>query len=332
VIAEPAHHANRSAGRPRSRFFAEARRIAQDMQPDMAAAFLESVERLQDRIDETELRSALASGRIEAIESAMQVGAAMTVADAAAIEAGLRTVTTATGRRGSEILEGVVGVEVRFNSVNPRAAIWARDRAATLVQGVREEVREAIRLITTTGQLEGLTTVQQARAIRQIVGLPAPWAGAPSRLRQEILDGQAGAATRRRLSAVDRSRIRSRIARGTVTEAFADEMAETYQARLISRRARNIAQEQTQAASNRGLLESWQQAQEGEVLPGAARKHWIVTPDDRLEHQDVPGLNPGGRAMDELFVTPEGPTETPPSRPGCRCGMGLTFPGSGGLL
>ena len=61
------------------------------------------------------------------------------------------------------------------------------------------------------------------------------------------------------------------------------------------------------------------------VLPQDSRRFWIVTPDEKLSeaHAQIPAMNPDGRGMEEVFDTTEGPFMFPPSRPACRCGIGL---------
>jgi hypothetical protein len=322
---------NQSRGRPRSRFFAITHRIADRFGPAAAAAFIESITRLQEGIDAAELRSAIAAGSIAQIESAVSPSRLQSLfAGGDSLQEVLTRTAQTTGRAGADVLTGVLDVRVRFNALDPNVVMFARQQSAQLVVAVTEDVREAIRIVTAVGSAEGLTTVQQARAIREIVGLPPNWARAPLNLRNEILEGNFNET--RRLSATDKAQIRSRIARGTVTEEFADRMQTRYSRSLLNRRAQNIARTETIRSGNHGQHEGWRQAINDGHLPDTARRHWVVTPDDLLEHWMVPGMNSDGRGMDEMFDTPEGPVLNPPSRTNCRCGVGLSFPGLRGVL
>ena len=248
------------------------------------------------------------------------------------MEGALLGASTTTGRAGADVLSGATGTTVRFNALHPDVVLFARQQAGELVVQVSEDVREAVRIMLAIGQAEGLTVVQQARAIREVVGLPPTWAAAPSNLRREIMDGHAAAATSRRLSAVEKAQIRSRIAKGTVTESFAESMQARYSESLVNRRARNIARTETLRASHHGQRMGWEQAMQDGALPRTARRVVVVTPDHRLEHWMVPGMNEGGRGIDEPFQAPEGSFMNPPFRPLCRCGVGLIFPGYEGVL
>jgi hypothetical protein len=323
----------RNAGRPRSRSFWVARRIAARFGPKVAAAYLTAVARLRAGIDDVALRSAVASGDLNMIMAAIaptRLGALFQGRDALADM--LRRTAAATGRAGADVLQGATGLTVQFNVVHPNVVMFARERSASLVVAITEDVREAVQIVIAAGASEGLTTVQQARAIREIVGLPPNWAAAPSNLARELRDGTF--TSTRRLSAIDKARIAKRLREGTVTEEFIAEMRDRYAASLTNRRALNIARTETMAASNHGLRESWHQAIRQGVLPDTARRRWIVTPDDRLrpDHAAVPGMNPDGVPIDGAFSTPLGPSEGPPLEPNCRCGEGLTFPGHEGML
>jgi hypothetical protein len=228
--------------------------------------------------------------------------------------------------QGSQTILTRHGLAARFNAVHPNVVNYARSQAAELVVAVPQETKRVIAEVIALGAEHGLTTVQQARAIREVVGLPPGWAQAPMNLSQEIRAGRARAATSRRLSAVTKQQIRSRIAAGTVTEAFVQDVSAEYAASLVNRRAQNIARTESLRAANHGLTESWRQARAEGVLPETARRFWIVTPDDRLRpsHAQIPKLNARGRELDEPFLLADGRrVQHPPADPNCRCSVGL---------
>lgn len=320
-------------GRPRSRFFEIAQRISDRFGPLVAASFVEAITRLQAGIDDAALRSAIASGNLDLIEAAVaptRLSALFLGGNALADQ--LQRTAAATGQAGAEVLSGVTGIEVGFNSVHPNVVMFARAQAAELVKQVTEDVQEAIRIVVATAQAEGLTTVQQARAIREVVGLPPNWVNAPLNLARELREGTF--TETRRLSAIDKAQIRKRIREGTVDEAFVEQMERRYAESLTNRRALNIARTETQRAANHGQREGWKQARDQGVLPDTARRVWIVTPDDRLRetHAAVPTLNPGGVGLEEPFETPLGAVMGPPLETNCRCGEGLIFPGQPGVI
>lgn len=297
----------------------------------MRRAFIAAVGRIRDQVNLGRLRAALAGGDVKKVQDIAGAGRVRSVLsnDEAFMRSFQRTVT-ASGVAGADVLSGVVGVEVQFNARDPRVVQFAREQSSEMVRHISEGAREAVRVMIAAGADLGITTVQQARAIREAVGLPPNWATAPMNLRNEILSGQAGNATARRLSATDKAQIRSRISNETVTEEFANEMAVKYEKSLINRRAQNIARTETLRAAHAGQHIGWKQAIEDKVLPSTTRRIWIITPDERLseEHEQIPALNPDGRGMEEPFLTlgPQGAFDYPPIRTNCRCGVGLVFP------
>lgn len=316
-------------GKPASRFYQIAHRIAGRFEPKVQKTFVSAVGRLKDQIDMVELRQATASGNLSQIEMAAGSGRLQAILlGGGELEDSFKTTSTLTGRAGMDVLEDVTGLDAQFNARHPNVVLHAREQGSTLVAAVGDDVKEAIRIIVAAGADLGLTTTQQARAIREVVGLRPGHVMAPSNLADEIRAGHAAAATSRRLSAVDKARIRSHIAKGTVTEEFIDEMRENYSFSLLNRRAQDIARTETLRSANFGQREAWRQAVEQEVLPANVRRVAVVTPDDRLRftHAQVPQMNPNGVGLEEPFQTPFGPLMGPPWETNCRCGEGLVFP------
>lgn len=325
---------NRAAG-PSSRIHLIAHRIADRFGPVIAGAFMTALSRLDAGIDDVELTSAVASGDINAIAAAIgpsRLGAIF--AGGYSLSTVLQNTAGAMGRAGADVLTEVTGIQASFNAIDPNVVMFARERAARLVVDVTEDVIEAVRIVIAAGAAEGLTTVQQARAIREVVGLPPNWAEAPSRLASELRAGRFTSS--RRLSAIDKARIRKRLKEGTITEDFISEIQANYARSLTNRRALNIARTESATSANHGMRTGWRQAREQGVLSEDVKRVVIVTPDERLRtsHAAVPGMNKGGVGLDEPFKTPWGPLMGPPWDPdpyNCRCGEGLIFPGGGVL-
>lgn len=312
---------------PPLEFYRSIRRIAARFEPTIERAMMRALDRLRARIDAGLLRDAIASGDPVSIRKAIFADEFGLLLTQTGVEGGLVAATQAAGRGAAELVSRATGLEFAFRDVDPAAVLFARTRVAELVVAVTEDVKEGIRIVTALGERIGLTVDQQARAIRELVGLPPPWVEAPTRLGQEIRDGRPN--LDRRLSAVDKQRIRKRVREGTADEAFIAEIEERYAHSLRTLRARTIARTETARASSFGQRTAWRQAQEENVLPRTARRVWIVTPDDRLRytHAQVPGMNPEGVEIDGgVYDTPLGPSSGPPLEPNCRCSEGLIFP------
>lgn len=319
-------------------FYRIARRIARRFGPRVAQLFTRAFARIQNQIDTTALRGILDGADLTDPATLANIQATVLVSRLGAIISGdlqsvLLETMTATGSAGADVLSEATGLRFRFNDRDVNTVLFARTQTANLVVQVTDATKEAIRIITAAGADLGLTVDQQARAIREFVGLPPNWVRAPLNMERELRAGSTSV-LRRRWSAVDKAKIRSRIKKGTVDDAFVSQMRKRYTESLINRRSLNIARTETLRASHAGQREAWRQAVTEKVLPQTARRFWIVTPDDRLRdtHAAVPEMNPEGVGLDDAFETPLGPSLGPPLEVNCRCGEGLQFPGQPGVL
>lgn len=337
TLACPAHGTVHlaSPGQPRSRFFEVAHRIAERFEPEIAEAFLEAIENLRENVDMDALISAIRANDLSAVEAALGTEAlAKKLDETTALRDAFARLFTATAEASSEVLSAH-GMALEFRALNPLAIQFARSQTATLVTRVSADQRIAIRGIMGRAFEEGIPPRESARLIHRIVGLRHDHATAPLSLAEEIRSGQAAAATSRRLDAITKARIRSRIDAGTVTETFIDEVVETYTHALRRYRAESISRTETIRSSSGATEESWRIGQRQGVISQEAVKVVIVTPDDRLRatHAAVPGMNPDGVPVAAPFNTPWGPLFYPPWEVNCRCGIGLIpNPGQAGIL
>lgn len=328
----PAVHA--TSGRPRSGIFWIVQRIADNYGARLAGIVYRAIGVLRNTIDMSVLESAVAGGNADAILAALGGRSFLEleyiVGDKTLAEL-LEVPSVAAGRASASVLEDFTGLGFSFNATDPNVVMYARRQSSRLIVQVADDVREGVRVVVSLGAARGLTVEQQARAIRNIVGLPPNWAAAPMNLGNELREGRF--TSTRRLSAVDKAVIRKRLREGTITEDFIASMENKYARSLERARALTIARTESLDSSMHGLRTSWRQAAREGVLPETARRMYIVTPDDRLrpDHARVPALNPEGVGLDEPFQTPFGPLMGPPIAPNCRCGEGLLF-SSGRIL
>lgn len=310
----------------------------------MRAAFLDAFAAYRDSLDLVAIEAALVSGSIPDLERAVRLTEAENLMlRAGGVSGAIGKTVDASGMASARLMMSA-GINAGFSVNDPNVVMFQIMRSSELVAGVSSEIRDTLRGILATASRSGYTTSTQARVIRDYITLPPSWAGAPVRMEAELLAGDRGVFRRlladptlspreRRVQEIMlRREIAERYANGTNTAAWAQRTAQDYAENLLNRRAQNIARTETLRAGNWATRESWRQAVRDGVLPQTVLKVWLVTPDDRLEHEMVPSMNPGGRKLDEYFETPEGPCMEPPSRTNCRCGMGLTFPGLSGVL
>lgn len=288
---------------------------ADRLEPEIRQAFIEAVEAMRQAIPLGELAEAFDAGDLLAISRAvgnlnLPPELRTTVTDAVAAAAQ----QTGTATAASFVMS--------FDAVNERAVRYAADTAARLVTNIQEDVRSAIRDVIVTGQRGNLTVWQQARQIRQMVGLTQRDSRAVLRISEGMAEDEFGMR--------DIDRITSRMS-----------------TRLLRRRAENIARTETIRAANMGTQLGWEAAADQGLLPQTTRKVWIATEDSRtcpicavLDGQTVAmpttfdvseqatSFNVSGDTISVAETKPLArptTTRTPPAHPSCRCTVALVF-------
>ncbi len=294
-------------------------RIADQFQPGIRQAFLAAVAASKDSIPIGELADLFEAGDIqgalEAVEDPTLQGRLEQKLFDDIKDAILETVFDS-----AEL--AAIDLNLDFSLVNERAVRWATEEAKLLQDVVDAETNKAIRDIVVRGQREGLNVRLQAQQIRRVVGLTDKDARAVDRFYEGIR--QSG-----------------------TNEARAKELADRMSARLLKRRAENIARTETIRAANMGTQLSWQTAMDEGLLPQSSQKVWIATQDSRtcpicavLDGQVIAVAEPfdvqeratsftrdGGnfRVAEKVPLTKPTTVQTPPAHPSCRCTDGLVF-------
>ncbi len=180
--------------------------------------------------------------------------------------------------------------EIIFDAVNVDAVAWAEQHAAELVANIASDSRIAIRIIVSESFDGGMSTREQARLIRAVIGLT---------------DRDAGAVMKQQLKWLSEG----------INASRATSRAERYANKLLRTRAMTIARTETMRASIEGQRSLWQRAREKGLLSADAKKVWIA-------YDPCPLCS--GVAGEEVLVDGEFSVGTdPPLHPNCRCVTGL---------
>ncbi len=287
-------------------------RIAARLEPEIRRTFLNAIDALKKAVPVNRLTELLEDGKVFDALDALNVQ--LTPSELAPIR---DAIADAASRVAAPT---AVEFGLNFEMVQPRAIAWAEQHAGRLITQISEETRQAVSDIVVRSLREGGAPRQQARLIREIVGLTRRDAQAVDR----FLTG-----------AVDSGMLRSR----------AEQQAERMARRLLRRRAENIARTETIQASNMGTQLAWETAQDQGLLPPQTFKVWIATEDSRtcpicaVLDGNVGELGGRFEVVEEATsfdiegetITVSGTrplarpttTQTPPSHPSCRCTMGI---------
>lgn len=324
---------------------------AEDLEPHLHRAFLETVDRLRQSYTLKVIEDAVTTGKLDIlIENlarspqayAPLVAAVSITANAAAqnvmdhLEARVRAavvqpavVPPGAGVPGTGGSTGAPKtppnrIGVIFDGYNPRAVDYVRQQSSRLVVQVTDQVRGAIKSAVEDGIKNGTGTAKIAREIRTFIGLTPTQQTAVRNYRRMLEDQDPEALNR----ALRDHRFDPTLARSLkpgapkLTAEQIDRQVEAYRERTLNMRAETIARTEAITALNTGQKAAWRQVvDEGGVLEGDVRRFWHVARDERTCEvcKPIPRMNPEGVGLDDLFATPDGYVDGPSMHPRCRC-------------
>jgi hypothetical protein len=232
-------------------------------------------------------------------------------------------------------------LQVVWNARNPSAEQWASQRSSKLIQDLLDDQRETVRTALQRGlaagqnprtvalDVVGRVQVGTRQRVGGVIGLHSTqeeWLAnytrdlastEPETLRSLL---ERGLRDKRFDPAV-----RAALAKGTgIPPDLQAKMRAAYAVKALKWRGDNIARTETLRALGAAQSEAYQQAiDKGQLAKGDLRKFWVTAGDERVResHRLIPGMNPNGRAWDEPFATPHGPSMHAPhdTDPQCRC-------------
>lgn len=234
---------------PRLRILADA------LEPTVQQQFLQAVRQVQLVIPVEELTAAINAGAQDRLLELI-----MFLADRRFLTA-LQSVADTLNLIGV-IAGGSFGGNLGVSSAAVQRVIQLR--SARLVKEISDGTRTVIRRIINGAYLQGMNPVNQARLIRQVVGLAPNHVGT---------DERPGAVDRYVADLVDRG----------VDPVELDRLTDLYTRRLRNYRANSIARTEVIHAQVSGRYEEWRErANRGVLQHGRTWVEWAVTEDDRL--------------------------------------------------
>lgn len=314
--------------------------IADSLVPQVREKFLDAVAAIRGTASEAELAQALEAGDYERIfeilglsgQRPFNPGNEGNLIDEMLhpVEHGIERAGEATLELGAGV-EGLEGAEhviagmqrMKFDLTNPHTVHAVRNHGFNLIRQITDDTRNGIRAIVAHAHEFGGHPYEQARQIKQLVGLTERQAGAVSNYRRLLEAGDSGALERELRDHRFDPSVRRAIREGNkLSPEQVDNLVQRYADRMLTMRAETIARTETINASRLGAQAAWTQAAEGGLLQRhQLRQGWMVTPDDRLCQYcaAVPDMNPDGVPLGGQFETLLGPVDGPTLHPNCRC-------------
>lgn len=255
---------------------------------------------IQARIELRDLELALAAMRGSGATIATVLEAARAMELAPQVQPVANQTTRAAYLRGAS--QGVpalsrIGVQLRFDVMNPHAAQFAATASSQLITSINDSQRDAVRALVEGAVGTGRTVQETARDIRNVVGL-----------RPDQVDALG--------------KFRERLAGRDLTIDQVEGKVERYAKALLKQRGELIARTEILTAANRGQLELWREARRDGKLDNTWLKQWILTPDELLCQYCEP-MDDFPVGLNESFASELGDVEHPPLHPNCRCTLGL---------
>lgn len=282
--------------------YAHLHALADQLTPDVRAAFVTLIQALKDDTALAPLERALAASDAVAAEAAIPWTLFETAS--APMTDLLRSALGTAGQIEATALGTDLGVTISWNLANADAVAYAEAQAADLITNISASSRQAIRALIEEGLQEGTSAKVLAQEIKANLGL-----------------------TEAQLRSLDK--LRSQLEAQGIDERTIAERLAAMRDKLLTQRATVIARHELLTALNHGNLAAWKQGvAQGHLDRAQWRKVWLVTEDERLcpticEGVDTADANSDVR-IDSRFILGDGrEVETAPGHVMCRCIVSL---------
>ena len=300
---------------------------AQRMEAGLRAAFLDAVDQIKGTISLDKLAEAVRAGDENGALAVLALDKGF--ADAlrgVGLEAGVRSfrdavqATYAAGAKAAiAALPSKVSTELSFNMMSKEAQAFLETYDFALIQQITDSSREAIRQTILRAFKEGGNPIEQARSIRDVIGLTARQEQAVANFHDALEQGNLRQAMDRALrdGRYDRTLL-GNIKNGTpLDQAQVDKMTARYKERYLKYRSETIARTESIRASSAGRREAWSQSEKQGLFKGRdVTRVWIVS-GDSATCSECDALDGETAGLDEEFAP--GIVDPPDPHPDCRC-------------
>lgn len=348
----PARYIVSKASKPEQ--LSEIEALAAKMEPKLAKALLDLLNKLQGGVDLEAVLAALQANDVSKV-IALIAAAPDPITETAVVNAVQDTVWAA-GALAATHAGQFSSITFQFNRLNPRLIDWLQGYSLGLIKQIKDDTKEAIREKLVTGMTAGDNPIKVARQIKTEIGLTAKQAKAVSNYRKELetFHLKSGAKAYGLGNKIDRvngrqvfkpdedgspmdgidlrrlrdfrfdSKLKAAMSTGKpIPPAQIDKMVEAYARKYRQFRSQTIARTEALRSTNFGVQDAWRQIIESGAAPEElVRRQWIVARDERLCEvcSPIPKMNPKkGVPFAQAFNTPNGLQMLPPMHPNCRC-------------
>lgn len=305
---------------------------ADKMQGRIKQAYLDAIESVRGDLTVREISAALERGDAARVMELLNLDERLASAlGGSGLQPGIRNVrqalqeTFAAGAQAAmQTLPQQIGVDLAFNLMNPEAVKFLDSYTFNLIRETTQQTRDSVQAVIVRAFREGGHPYEQARSIRDMIGLTTTQEVAVANYRSALEDG--GASDLRnalgrslRDGRYDRGLLRAIREEQPVSPERIDAMVDRYRERYLKYRAETIARTESIRASNKGQRELWRQAVEQDLMSDDAQREWQASDDER-QCEECGDLDGEERGLDEEFA----PSIMEPPDPHTSCLVGET--------
>lgn len=295
--------------------------LLDSIEPRLQRRFLEMIDAIRDELSVEALADMIREGRVE---EAIEVYERASKIFARELSAAFGEAATATGDFVSDALDILTG----YNQFDPRAVHYAATNELELVTGFSEEQREVTRRVVSEGIARGINPIEQAREIREAIGLTPRQEAAVEKYRQQLEEGSRDALNRELRDKRFDSTVTNAIDAGNkLSKDQIDRMVTRYRERYLKYRSEVIARTEALRAIHAGSEEMFRQAVDsGDIAKEQIERSWHTADDERVRdaHRNMQVAVVG---LGEMFVDGDGnllafpgdPSAPPETTIQCRC-------------
>lgn len=295
--------------------------LLDSIEPRLRRRFLQMIDSIRAELSIEALATLIREGRIEEAVEIYERAATIFARDMTdAFDESAKT----TGEFVSDALDILTG----YDQFDPRAVQYAASNELATVREFSEEQREVTRRVVAEGVARGTNPIEQAREIRESIGLTTRQEAAVANYREQLENGSSQALERalrdRRFDGTVRNAI---AAKEPLTKAQIDKMVTRYRERYLKYRSEVIARTEALRAVHAGAEEMFQQViDSGDIRHDQVERSWHTADDERVRdaHREMQVAVVG---LGEPFVDGDGnelrfpgdPNAPPETTIQCRC-------------
>lgn len=251
--------------------------------PAIRNAFLQAVSQIRDSQTIEQIADLIEAGNVEPFLEAIRPAAQI-------FGTSYGQVVTNSGVNTAQFLSNdALTNQVVFDRAEARVVSVLQDEQRRLITGFNQEQRTVIRDTLQDGFNRGINPRQQARQLREVVGLTPGQEQTVRNFRDLLTARQDGLPSRTALNRAlrdrrfDRTIERALRTGNRLTETQIENMVSRYRQRLVNFHAETVARTEALSAVHQGSETMYQQAiDQGEMEPEQIIRTWVTARDERV--------------------------------------------------